>query len=393
MTLSGPDPRRFSTGILPNGRLKHLVLAATDHQNAETHWERYVHETRYTFPNEGEFRLFPLIAWHLGPNPEVSAKVWLSENTKWAEARTEQILAAQGDLESLLHHHGCRLLWTKGTALSQLVYPHPALRPSSDLDAICAWDDLQALSEIATAHAWRAKLGQVALAKGQRYSGNEISWVIPSGIELDVCWMPRQTFAYDPFLVDMILAQAAKQPGFTSYADPSWLLIEAIDHGLSANLVSPIRWVVDGVRLVDELGASIDWDMVLEVGNRYRTTAMLHFGLSTIAGFTPNVPEGVLEEMARHKRHPLEIDEVHARAQVVDLGEAYRTARRYNLLLRAPHNIYRRSAPSPLAKGPGQTLHLRVAIAAKNLYSRLLWPLRKLVPWVRHGPDKSAHAG
>ena len=393
MTLSGPDPRRFTSGILPIGRLEHLVLAATDHQNSRTHWERYVHETRYTFPNEGEFRLFPLVAWQLGPNPEVSAKVWLTENTKWAEARTEQILLAQAGLESQLKSQGCRLMWTKGTALSQLVYPHPAVRPSSDLDAICSWDDLPALSELATKHAWQIKLGNGVIAKNQRYSGNEVSWALPSGVELDVCWMPRQTFAYDPFLVETTLKQARKQPEFTSYADPSWLLIEAIDHGLSANLVSPIRWVVDAVWLVDKLGAQIDWDLVFEVGKRYRTTAMLHFGLTIIARFTPNIPDAVLEAMERNKSHPLEVDEIHARAEVVDLGEAYRAARRYNLVLRAPHSIYRRSIPSPLTNDPGQTLRLRLAIAAKNLYSRLIWPLHRLMPSMRRGLDRSEQAG
>jgi len=366
-TINTVNTKVFSPGTLPVGRLEHLVRAATDAQNTSIHWANYIAAMGHGFPNEGEFRLFPLVAHHLGDIDSVEAQVWLREASAWAKAQSVRTLAAQAYVTPLLQQRDCTVIWTKGTALAQRLYPDPALRPSGDLDAICHWNDLPPLLALAKDQAWPLKVGQRVLKPHHRYLSKELSWQLPSGINIDVCWKPRLPFAFDPFLIDHLRAQAKRQPSCASFADPNWLLLETIEHGLTANRVAAIRWVVDAIRLIDQQDDALDWDLIIAIARRYRLQTMMHFGLSVVTPFTTALPAHVLPTLARHAEGALAVDEIETRGKLRVSRQGYTVSRHYTLVQRAPDALYRRFAPSPFARLAGVPWRLRLALATRGL--------------------------
>ena len=368
----------FAPGVLPTGRLSHLVRAASGLGNVPESWAEYVAETEHGFPNEGEFRLFPLVAENLGPAIDVPRAIWLTEATGWAKARSKRIREAQKLFEPIVAESGIRIVWTKGTALANRVYCRHHLRPSGDLDAICNWNDLPEISKLAAREGWEQKAGKVGTGRERRYIEKEFGWTLPGNIGIDLSWMPRPTFVFDNFLIDRIMADAAQTPGPVSYAGADWLLIEAIEHGLMANKIWPIRWLVDAIEIIRT--NTINWEFILEVALRYKIEAIIFCGLETITKFYPGVPQNVLDTLARHSPEPFAIDEFRARVSVEDLRENTLTNRRYNLMRRAPDRIYRQITSSPLALDGGQSLRLRGGIALRNLRVGLRWPLGVRLP-------------
>lgn len=362
----------FSTGILPIGRLEHLVRAATDSKNAMEHWENYLHACRFAFPDEGEFRLFPLVEHNLGCSAtEAKGQRWFQEARESTVTHSKNLKASQRKLEEELDLHGVSLIWTKGTALANTIYPEHHLRPSSDLDALCQWDDLDNIFNFARANGWESKLGEREYDNNRRYSGSEMSWIMPDDVVLDVGWMPRVSFAFDPYMMNWLKQQAGGTP--VSYANPTWLLIEAIEHGLSANVVSPIRWVVDAIWIIQTNEGEIEWEFILEITQRYRLNTIMYLGISTVAQFTDKIPQHVIDQLLIGANSSILKDELYARVGHTNLAVNYHVTRRYNLALRAPSRIYLKNVVTPLGTEAKQSINLRCRLAARNIYVRLVW--------------------
>ncbi|MEO8531024.1 MAG: nucleotidyltransferase family protein, partial [Deltaproteobacteria bacterium] len=296
----------------------------------------YVAATAHSFPNEGEFRLFPLVAHQMGDTADAEASIWLSEATGWATSRRRQIAAAIDYVTPILLENQIPLIWTKGTALAATVYPSPNLRPSGDLDGLLHWDHLPRLAALAEKLGWTSYLGQQGPAAGHRYRGSELSWKLPGGIALDVGWMPRRTFAFDPFVIEYVVANARRAPDQLAVADTTWLFIEAIEHGLSANPVWPIRWVVDALRLIEISGAQIDWEFIVDIAQRYKMQSLMLLGLETLSAFTNEIPDMVIAALSRHQPTRLERDELSARLNLATVKDNFLVVQRYNVVQRAP---------------------------------------------------------
>ncbi|MEL7178585.1 MAG: hypothetical protein AAFN63_02030, partial [Pseudomonadota bacterium] len=208
-----------------------------------------------------------------------------------------------------------------------------------------------------------------------RYRGSEVSWEMQDGVELDVNWMPRLPFAYDPFAMDWIMATGAKAG--SHIANPTWLLIEAIEHGLNANIVSPIRWVVDALWLINQHGQDIDWDMLITLTKRYHLACLMRVGMTVLQDFTDAIPETVMAQIIAIPISAVEMDEFAMRSTMISHANRDRAGTRYNAVLRAPQAIYARNKLSPRKGGAGVSLRLRGQIAARNLHARLIRPVAK----------------
>ncbi len=368
-----------SLGVVPSARSAHLVRAASPGANALDHWNAYAAASNTTFPDAGEIRLFPLVRYNLGEDENAAAnQSWFSLETDYDAVQDAALFAAQAKVSEILTAANLPFVWTKGTALAASIYPDRGLRPSSDLDMLMPWDCLPALVACAKAHGWEGKLGVAHLAKGtpfMRYRGSEVSWVMQDGVELDVNWMPRLPFAYDRFAMDWIMATVAKTG--SHIANPTWLLIEAIEHGLNANIVSPVRWVVDALWLIDRHGQDIDWEMVVTLTKRYHLACLMRVGLTVLQDFTDAIPETVMAQIIAIPISAVEMDEFAMRSTTIDHATRDLASVRYNAVLRAPQAIYAKNKLSPRKGGAGVSLRLRGQIAARNLHARLIWPVTK----------------
>lgn len=368
-----------SLGVVPSARSAHLVRAASPGSNALEHWNAYATASCTTFPDAGEIRLFPLVRYNLGEDENAAAnQSWFALETDYDAAQDATLCAAQGRVTDILKAANVPFVWTKGTALATSIYADRALRPSSDLDMLMPWDGLPALVVCAKDHGWNDKLGVTHFTNGRpsmRYRGSEVSWEMQDGVELDVGWMPRLPFAYDPFAVDWIMATGAKAD--SHLANPTWLLIEAIEHGLNANIVSPIRWVVDALWLIDRHGQDIDWEMLVTLTKRYHLACLMRVGMTVLQDFTDAIPETVMAQITALPISAVEMDEFAMRSTTLDHAARDLASVRYNAVMRAPQSIYMKNKLSPRKGGTGVSLRLRGQIAARNLHARLIWPLAK----------------
>ncbi len=365
--------RDAAPGIFPVERLDDLVRLTQPGQANPGRWEAYVEQTRYGFPNEGEFRLFPMVKLALGPHAAfASRQAWFAEAEANAQGALVRNDAARSAMTAVLHEAGIQARWTKGVALALNWYREPGLRPSGDLDLICRFQDMPALSRAMQRQGWTRKLGPVDFDRPDARSAHGASWSNLSGAEVDVTWLPRLTFAHDPWLLETLFAGEA----LVEDANPTWLLIEAIDHGLSANRVWPIRWVVDCLALLDRAEGHIDWDFVVEVARRYQMATILLAGLSALVPFTAKLPDRVIRQLSDLPHPSLQAQELTARLTLLDPRENFMVSRRYNTFMRASLRDYRAMIPSPLARQARQSLQLRLGIAARNVAARLRHPIR-----------------
>lgn len=356
--------------------MHHLVLAAT--KDTATHWIDYTNSLKGDFPNEGEMRLYPLIADRLGEvNDATPLAKYLRSSQRWARMQTMVNRRLADEVGRLFITENIPLMWTKGTALVQRIDKRPDLRPSSDIDAIFKWRDVERVIALGNNLNWTPRSGISDNRDYARHANTELSYSIGQLGELDLEWNPRTPFCYDPTLREWMWQDTglAQDQNGISYASDTWLLIEVIEHGVSANAVYPIRWVVDGIRLLESRHQNIDWQKFIEFAKLYKLHHTFAIGLAVIARYSDHVPQWVLNKLEEMPVSYLDKEEYRSRVTSEDLGVAHRVKYYLNQLRRKPSRQYYKSPPSPLRRGIPVTIRTRFLVAFRNLFTRLLFPL------------------
>ncbi|WP_333714162.1 nucleotidyltransferase family protein [Yoonia sp.] len=361
--------RQAKEGILPTGRLASLVRAASPLDDTADHWAAYVAQSADVFPDEGEFRIFPVVRHLLADHPELlAADAWLNGAIVGPGPADQALISAtRAEVQRLLDALPVPFLWTKGSVLGQCAYPSAGMRPTSDLDLLVPYEAIPAVAALAEQERWDAKLGTTDPSVLHRYRGTELSWTSPNGIAIDLGWMPRAVFAFDPWISDHLFS--GPQATTDHIPDPNWLLVEAIEHGLAANEVAPLRWVVDALWILHSFRDQISEELIIEVARRYQLNVILGTGLEIIADFDPAVSPDFVARVYGEGRNALQWSELRARLTLPDLGEQFMTARVYNAGLRAPMRLYAINQRSPFGRHRHQSLRLRAWIGLRNIAS------------------------
>lgn len=370
----------LKNGVFPEGRLASLVLAAVQPEKSAEHWAKYVQETAETFPNEGEFRIFPFVAWNIRQNTKQPiTDCWLLDADTWAQQQMDKNEALRHKLGALFTSADLQVAWTKGTAISRQYYPTIKERPSGDLDAICQWESVEKLMQLAGDNDWEKHIGPRKLNMGARVMSPELSYDFGKEGALDMQWQPRMPFTFDTAMVDHIFTTGKPlDADGMLYASATWLLMETIEHGLSYNKVHSIRWVVDALQMLKTDPEGVDWDAFVDMAARYRLGLIMVTGLKALQPFTDHIPDHVITSLKKQKTTGIMRDELAARFVDVGLEDSYMTQRRYNLFLRAPLMTYAVFAPSPVTAAKGLSVRARLAIAWRNLYSRVAYPFLRI---------------
>lgn len=182
----------------------------------------------------------------------------------------------------------------KGAYLGETVYPHPALRPMSDIDVLVR-------------HGARFRVDEVLRGLGYRRGTDAHSWAFdlaydsatfydgPSGARVDVHWRllndPR--YAWDHAEAEAVWDRAvpvtlAGEPALALCPEDLFLSLAvhlAIHHGLSGLL-----WYWDLHLVLDRWSATLDWDELVTRAERWRVRRALSFVLRRLADFFA-VPE------------------------------------------------------------------------------------------------------
>ncbi len=186
----------------------------------------------------------------------------------------------------------------KGAYLAEMVYPHPALRPLSDIDLLVRPDDRLRADEIlrglgyrrgADAHSWAF---DVAYDGATFYDG-------PGGARVDVHWRllnePRYPWRHAEADAVWDRATAVTLAGERALAlCPEDLVLSlathlAVHHGLTG-----LVWYWDLALVLDRWSATLDWDRLRARAERWRVRRALAWVLHRLGElFTLPGPGGL----------------------------------------------------------------------------------------------------
>jgi hypothetical protein len=291
-------------GVLPTGRLQPLVMAALGKGDPAAEWRHYLALLGTDRADEGERRLYPLAAPHL-PDGALSADQLapVRAQRRAALARREILFAAAAEIDDLLGRAKVGWALLKGLALQIRVYGERTVRASSDIDIYVAAGDIVPCLRAVEAAGWirtesRPRTRDAAIIASTQ---TRITFQMPSGVQADIHWCPRQVLEFDQPLIDEFTADLTERAYRSRrWRIPSdlWLLFETIEHGMAWNEVTPIRWLVDAVRLLDQEDAEVDWDRLCWLVQRTHLNLSFATALSAMRNYTDRVPQAAIERLA-----------------------------------------------------------------------------------------------
>ena len=206
--------------------------------------------------NEGHRRLMPFLYQRIKSleleHPKTSG-VGREYRRFWISSKRDHFQVDQ--LSNALSELATPIVFLKGAALSQTVYPAFALRPFMDLDILVPPQNFLAAKQLIIASGFEA---QTRAAPHATTLGRK------DFLDIDLHQSPYHE-AYSEKLVSPIFSRlvALQQNSNNLYrlGDEDQLL-HTIAHGLRRNVVSPMRWVVDASLQLRASGNTFDWDLL-----------------------------------------------------------------------------------------------------------------------------------
>lgn len=288
-----PDPARA-----------HLLNAALGRGDVAAHWRAFCDARCGAMFDEGERRIFPLVARQLESRDAV-----LKRDKILTILRNEVMLNAARNFRIQVKAKGLDMVLLKGLALMMRVYRDVGMRASTDVD--CYFPANQSATILDIMHA----SGCTNTASGRRNEDHDASNLFattfdtPTGERIDLHWFPRRVFGCDAASIGQFEAMVQNvEFENENWKIPSdtWLLLETIDHGVKHSPVAPIRWITDGVNLINLPDSRIDWPLFLEKVRDARIELLAGLGLVELARFGAAIPDEVIGTLMDHRPGYLE---------------------------------------------------------------------------------------
>jgi Uncharacterised nucleotidyltransferase len=203
----------------------------------------------------------------------------------------------------------------KGPALGVFAYAKPTFRPFVDLDVLVPPEDLRRVLDYL----------EVPGTTVDAPVSHAVMVRLPNGREIDIHRSPYH-MAFQPHHVRPLFERlrplaagviAPGAPACFTLGDADQLL-HTFAHGLRANDVAPIRWVVDAAMILRCAGGSFDWDLFMAEARRLELEAPALLGLREVGPFC-TLP-GLTETLARLERATTERALRRYRAEAMDQG-------------------------------------------------------------------------
>ena len=265
---------------------------------------------------EGDIRLMPMFSYRLtelGIDHPFAGRIRGLYRRAWYIDRTmrHDLAVALAGIASVSRAP----VVLKGPALGVFAYANPAFRPFADLDVLVPPEDLRNVLDYL----------EVPGTTVDDPVFHAVTVRLANGREIDIHRSPYH-MAFQPHHVGPLFGRlrplaagliAPGAPACFTLGDADQLL-HTLAHGLRANVVAPIRWVVDAAMIVQRAGGCFDWGLFIAEARRLELEAPAVLGLREVSRFC--ILPGLIETLASFERDTTERVLRRYRAEAMDQG-------------------------------------------------------------------------
>ncbi len=351
----------------PNAGQERLLRAALlGPEEAGRAWGEWYAEYGLEAPDEGSFRLLPLVFRNVersagGPWPEweklrgIYRRAW--GRNQWLFHRVRPVLEELAEM-------GIRPMMLKGAALSARVYPDVGARPMQDVDLMIPRASAAEVFALLERRGWRSKRWRPAEVGAPFFSyTHAMDFESQEGCLMDLHWHALvqccHAGADEPFWNNAerfeFMGMETLTPGATEQ------LLQICVHGIVWSPQPSARWVADAVLLVRQ--ERVDWARLAALGEKLDLAPHLEAALSYLqAKWDVRVPEDALKALSEARRG------VGTMAEFGRDMEPFAARSAWNDLL-AFWGRWRRSlgGASPWVRLPGFARHLQYAFELERM--------------------------
>jgi len=254
----------YPSALWPEGAHRCMIRAALlDGETAVSAFHEWSERTDFDDLDHASFRLLPLLRWNmhrLGLKHPLMPR--LGSVCRFLMVETTMKLDVLRKLALALHEMEVPCLLLKGSAIGQRYYPHPALRPMADCDALIPYGLRRRAMKRLFDAGWRAKHDDMSV---RHYSYD--LWCEPfPQILVELHWRSgvQATRGEDR------LAWKASEPLIFRDVPCRVMCIEdeiihTCRHGFNWNAAAPpMRWLVDCALIIRSRAGRINWQRLAE---------------------------------------------------------------------------------------------------------------------------------
>jgi Uncharacterised nucleotidyltransferase len=259
---------------------------------------------------DGSSRLLPLVFRQLAAanwnGPELAT---LRGTHRHSWSTNQRLFAAARQIAAIFDAHNVNAVFLKGLPAAVLHYPDLGSRPFRDIDVLIPLNQVQRATNLLHELGFVSPVGREFLpARVASRHATDFEREA-DGAHCDLHWRvsyDEYTSGAEERLARSIPFKASGYPADLLRLDPTDSLLLTVVHGIRANVVAPVRWVVDSSLLLRHEHASIIWDRLIDDADRFRVLSSLRVGLRYLdsSGFTEHIPDQVLSELFKRRPHP-----------------------------------------------------------------------------------------
>jgi hypothetical protein len=246
----------------------------------------------------------------------------------------QKLLNRAQALIGALESNGIEVICLKGLPLLLEAYADEGGRFMSDLDLLVAPEQIDQTVIVLGQLGWKPKSPEYFLHRAYQLRHSE-EFVHPSGLECDLHWrLFRNSYSAVGFGDLQVTRRSLNLRGQRVWV-PSveYQLLQLMIHGMSWELVPPIRWILD-VHLLLKRHA-VDWDMVIRRSKECKAILPVGEALRIYDEVLPGeIPAGILrictgDQVSRAQRSVYrDMTRPYSRATLGGIWRAYRADRR-----------------------------------------------------------------
>lgn len=246
--------------------------------------------------DEGSFRLIPLLYKRMSTyGIEAGDTGRLKGIYRYAFYKNQLLFHQVHKIIQLLHEAGIQVMMLKGGALTLKYYGDYGVRPMGDIDILVGKNNVSAAMEILQQNGWLTTIN-ITLDDAM-HMFHSVNLINSDNQGIDLHWYVMHQCCWEN--VDDDLWAYADTVDFRGLPicvlGPADQILHNCAHGIIWNQVSPIRWIVDSITVLEKEGDSMDWPRLLLQTEKRQLTLTLSKCLAyinSIAG--PRVPDWVM---------------------------------------------------------------------------------------------------
>lgn len=294
------------TGAFPTPRQLLLLRAIFGRGDVLFHafndWKKSVNIETDIDP--GSYRLLPML-YHslktngiedplLGKLKGIYKQTWVKNNFLFITSK--HILL-------LLEKHGINTLVLKGAAMALHYYQDFGLRSMQDFDILIPVQHRkEAINLLLKNGFYPVLLSKSRLSESFLTIQHSWGFINPAKQNIDLHWHTM----YECLTLeanDFFWNGAEDLTVFgvnTKTLNASDQIVHICAHGISGNVVPPIRWIADTIMIIEKSGDTIDWDRIVLIAQKYNLNLILHKSLTYLyETFYENIPVAFLDKLSR----------------------------------------------------------------------------------------------